>query len=61
MSLKGFHIFFIFLATLLCAGCAWWAFANEVGMAFGGSSAAVAVALFVYGIYFVKKTRRLIL
>jgi len=61
MSLKGFHIFFIFLATLLCVGCAWWAFANEVGMAFGGSSAAVAVALFVYGIFFVKKTRRLIL
>ena len=61
MSLKAFHIFFILLAALLAAGCAWWAFANEAGTAFGVASAVVSVALAVYGVYFIKKSRRLIL
>jgi hypothetical protein len=61
MSLKAFHILFILLATLLAAGCAWWAFANDAGQAFGIVSAVVAVCLVVYGIYFIKKARRLIL
>ncbi|MDR3406663.1 MAG: hypothetical protein P4L99_29530 [Chthoniobacter sp.] len=60
MSLKAFHILFIALATVLAAGCAWWAFANSIAP-FGAASAASAVALFIYGIYFVKKSRRLIL
>jgi len=60
MSLKAFHILFIALATVLAAGCAWWAFANSI-TAFGAASAASSVALFIYGIYFVKKSRRLIL
>ena len=60
MSLKAFHILFIALATLLAAGCAWWAFANSI-TAFGGASAVTAVALFIYGIYFVKKSRKIIL
>ncbi len=61
MSLKAFHIFFIFVAVLLAAGCSWWAFANNVGTAIGLSSAVIAAALFVYGIYFIKKSQRLIL
>ena len=61
MSLKVFHILFILLATLLAAGCAWWAFANDAGIAVGLVAAAIAVALAVYGVYFVKKARRLIL
>jgi len=61
MSLKAFHILFILLSTLLAAGCAWWAFANNVGAVVGVISAAVAVALFIYGIYFIKKSRKLIL
>jgi hypothetical protein len=61
MSLKAFHIVFIMLATLLAAGCAWWAFANDAGFAFGVVSAVVAVALAIYGVYFVKKSRKLIL
>ncbi|MEP6672609.1 MAG: hypothetical protein ABJF10_25825 [Chthoniobacter sp.] len=59
MSLKAFHILFIALATVLAAGCAWWAFANGI-TGFGAASAVAAVALFIYGIYFVKKSRRLI-
>ena len=33
MSLKAFHIFFIFLAILLAAGCAAWGFANGLAPA----------------------------
>ena len=61
MSLKAFHILFILLATLLAAGCAWWAFANQVGNGVGITASLVAVALAIYGVYFVKKARRLIL
>ncbi|MEI9896390.1 MAG: hypothetical protein WDN28_21640 [Chthoniobacter sp.] len=61
MSLKAFHILFIALATVLAAGCAWWAFASSASATFGAASAVTAVALFIYGIYFVKKSRRLIL
>lgn len=61
MSLKAFHILFILLAIVLSAGCAWWAFANGAGNAFGLASAVTAVALCVYGIYFIKKSRKLIL
>lgn len=60
MSLKGFHLFFIFVSIVLAAGCATWAFMNEVEGAFGIVSCVVAAALVVYGIYFVRKTRRLI-
>jgi hypothetical protein len=61
MSLKAFHILFILLSVLLAAGCAWWAFANNASAIFGGASAAVAVGLLVYGIYFIRKSRKLIL
>jgi hypothetical protein len=61
MSLKAFHFLFIVLSTLLAAGCAWWSFANGVAGAFGVASAVTAVALVVYAIYFLRKTRRLIL
>jgi membrane protein implicated in regulation of membrane protease activity len=60
MSLKAFHILFIALSDLLAAGCAWWAFSSNINV-FGTASAIAAVALFIYGIYFVRKSRRLIL
>ncbi len=61
MSLKAFHILFIILATLLAAGCAWWAYANHAGTAVWLTASLVAVALAIYGVYFVKKSKRLIL
>lgn len=61
MSLKAFHFLFILLSILLAAGCSVWAFANGVGAGFGGSCAVAAVALSVYGVYFLRKTRKLIL
>lgn len=60
MSLKGFHIFFIVLATLLAAGCAAWAFLNQTMTAFGIGCAVVAAALAIYGVYFVRKAKRII-
>jgi hypothetical protein len=65
MTLKGFHIVFITFATLLalCVGgwCLW------LNMMFGAPayiagalcSFAIAVALFVYGIWFYRKMKRL--
>jgi len=61
MSLRGFHILFIFLAILMSVGCALWAFANGVAPLFGSGCAIAAVALVIYGIYFLKKTKKLIL
>lgn len=61
MSLRAFHILFIILAILMATGCAWWAFANGVAPAFGISCAVVAVGLVFYAIFFLKKTKKLIL
>jgi hypothetical protein len=65
MTLKGFHIVFITCSTLLalCLGgwCIW------LNMMIGGSgyivgalcSFAAAIALFLYGIWFYRKMKRL--
>ena len=60
MSLKVFHIFFILLATLLAVGCAAWSFLNDTAHLFGIGSAVVAITLVVYGIWFLKKAKRII-
>lgn len=61
MSLKIFHICFIIISTLLCAGVAWWCFANDIQKAISYSFVAAAVVLPVYGVWFLKKTRNFIL
>ena len=61
MSLKAFHIFFIVLAILLAAGCAAWGFANGLDPVFGLTCSGLTAALLIYGIYFLKKSRKLIL
>jgi uncharacterized protein (DUF58 family) len=60
MSLKVFHILFIVLSILLAAGCAAWAFITGAGAGFGVASAMAAVALIIYGIRFLKKSKRII-
>jgi hypothetical protein len=59
MSLRIVHILFITVCTLLCAGVAWWCFANEVGTVYGASFAGAAVVMPIYGRWFLKKTRKL--
>lgn len=61
MSLRAFHILFIILSVLMAAGCAWWAFANKVAPAFGIASAAVAIGLVIYAVFFLRKTKKMIL
>lgn len=62
MSLKGFHILFITIATLLCIFVALWAFVLErypdLGLQiFGGTCAVAAVLLPIYGIRFYRKAK----
>lgn len=60
MSLKAFHLFFIALSILLAAGCAFWGFTAGASPFFGASCGIVAVALMIYGLYFVRKARGII-
>jgi hypothetical protein len=60
MSLKGFHIFFIVLSILLAAGCGAWSVANRVALPFGIGSFVTALGLAAYGVYFIRKSRKLI-
>ncbi len=59
MSLKVFHVFFIFLAVLCTLGFAAWSFlATDVDAALkvaGALSGVVAVALTDYGYWFVTR------
>jgi hypothetical protein len=63
MSLKALHVLFITASTLLALGVAVWAFrtwsagagAGYLGLA--GGSALFAVALVVYGAWFLKKMK----
>ncbi|MCE9609301.1 MAG: hypothetical protein K8R23_03640 [Chthoniobacter sp.] len=61
MSLKAFHLFFIVLAILLAAGCAAWGFVNGLAPAFGFTCSGIAFVLVIYGVSFLKKSRKLIL
>jgi hypothetical protein len=61
MSLRIFHICFILFSTVLCAGVSWWCFANRVGDVYAYAFAAAAVILPIYGVWFLKKTRNLVL
>jgi len=66
MSIKGFHLIFIAIASLFCAGCGVWAlFLDEqssgLGVkAFGIFTLAVSAGLIVYGFYFRKKSKNII-
>jgi hypothetical protein len=67
MSLRFFHIVFITLSTLLSFGFAVWLFENyraqnnasELRLAI--FSAILGVSLISYGVWFFKKSRRIIL
>ncbi len=65
MSIRGFHIIFITIATMLCLGLAFWVFKLSgmtpgMGMySFGGGAIFAAVSLVVYGAYFYQKIKKL--
>jgi F0F1-type ATP synthase assembly protein I len=60
VSLKTFHILFISISVLLCAGCALWAFAYGVEPVFGAASIVVGLALTIYGVFFLRKSKGII-
>ena len=67
MSLKLFHLVFISLSAILSGGCAYWAIENyranatSADLVLGVVSAALAIALVLYEVWFLRKTRRIIL
>lgn len=67
MSLRGFHIAFIFLSSLLAFGCAAGEFLTyrlmpaAMHLVIAVLSALGGVALVAYGLWFMKKSRSLIL
>jgi hypothetical protein len=67
MSLKGFHILFIALAFLCAAGFWAWCLWNGDTVerlriaSLGNLSGSLAIALFIYGLWFVLKKSRTII
>ena len=57
MSLKAVHLIFVSLLTALAFGCAAWAF--SAGNPFFGAGGILAgVLVILYGIYFLKKLKK---
>ncbi len=61
MSLRGFHIFFISLVTLFCFGTAALVLGLGFDPRFGWAFAVAGVVIAVYGAWFLRKSRKLIL
>ena len=66
MSLRAFHIVFVTLSTLLFVFMAVWAFAlskDRTGTttALGVAGAVGALVMPVYGVYFYRKVRKIVL
>lgn len=66
MSLKGFHLLFISIATLLCVFVAIWSFVMQPSSGagtkvFGGSCILAAIVLPIYGARFRKKAKDLLI
>jgi len=58
MSLKAFHLIFVTMLTSLSFGCAAWAFA--AGSTFWGVvGIGAGILVVVYGIYFLKKLKKI--
>ena len=58
MSLKAFHLIFVTLLTALSFGCAAWAFSTGNNF-WGGAGIVAGIVVIVYGIYFLKKLKRI--
>lgn len=67
MSIKGFHLIFITIASLFCAGLGIWAlFIDEQSSGrgikvFGGMTLTASVILIIYGFYFKRKSKDIII
>lgn len=65
MSIRGFHIIFITISTMLFLGIASWIFmlsgmpSGIAKYAFGGGALFIALSLVIYGFFFYKKIKNL--
>lgn len=64
MSLKGFHLVFVTVSTLLCAFLALWAFVlvpekSSMATALGIVGVVGALLMPLYGVYFYRKITRI--
>ena len=64
MSLKGFHLVFVIVSTLLCAFLALWSFVlapekSSMATALGIVGVAGALLMPMYGVYFYRKITRI--
>jgi hypothetical protein len=58
MSLKAFHLIFVTLLMTLSFGLAAWAFATG-RLLFGTVGIAAGILVIIYGIYFLKKLKKI--
>ena len=58
MSLKAFHLIFVTLLTALSFGCAAWAFQSG-SVLWGATGVAAGIIVIVYGVYFLKKLKKI--
>ncbi|HUB86280.1 MAG TPA: hypothetical protein VMB22_00195 [Verrucomicrobiae bacterium] len=58
MSLKAFHLIFVTLLTTLSFGFTAWAFTGGHWM-FGAAGIAAVIGVIFYGIYFLKKLKKI--
>lgn len=58
MSLKAVHLIFVSLLTALSFGCAAWAF-SAGKPAFGAGGIVTGILVIFYGIYFLKKLKKM--
>jgi hypothetical protein len=58
MSLKAFHLIFVTLLTTLSFGCAAWAFTAGRPV-FGAVAVVVGILVIIYGVYFLKKLKKI--
>jgi hypothetical protein len=57
MSLKAVHLVFVTVLTALAFGCAGWAF-SAGKVAYGAGGIVAGVLVIIYGIYFLKKLKK---
>jgi hypothetical protein len=58
MSLKAVHLIFVTLLTALSFGCAAWAF-QAGSVAWGATAVVAGIFVIAYGIYFLKKLKKI--
>jgi len=63
MSLKGFHIVFVTVSTLLCIFMAVWAFllSSETSAGIGAVGILGAIIMPIYGIFFYRKASKILI